>query len=343
MTIFLFIFFILVMIKTKIINPFSNTFNENFLDKDYTSQINGIFVIFVFLTHFSGYVKQTYTFEKIYFLIQHIGQGIVCSFLFYSGYGIYQQMQKNKNEYLKKLITKRFLSLLLKFAIVVIVYYLVGLLLGSNFTIQRLLLSLFGWEAVGNSNWYIFYTFISYIMVYVCFRWINNESISISLLFLLNVIYILIMYNVKDVSAFYVTALVFPLGILFSKYKNDIVDILKQHYLLVFSSLLILYVLSQFIKIKFKLPEYSYNIIAILFTCVLVLLTMKISLDSKILRYLGANVFYIYILQCLLMNILKHYIGMYPCNVYIPLIFVVFAITCILSWIFSKIFKLIKL
>ena len=53
------------------------------LNKEQTTCINGIFVLFVFLSHFGQY--ETMPWNR---LLLAIGQLMVAPFLFYSGYGI---------------------------------------------------------------------------------------------------------------------------------------------------------------------------------------------------------------------------------------------------------------
>lgn len=65
------------------------------LNKEQTTCINGIFVLFVFLSHFGQY--ETMPWNN---LLLAIGQLMVAPFLFYSGYGIMEQIQRRGIMYL---------------------------------------------------------------------------------------------------------------------------------------------------------------------------------------------------------------------------------------------------
>ena len=78
------------------------------LNKEQTTCINGIFVLFVFLSHFGQY--ETMPWNN---LLLAIGQLMVAPFLFYSGYGIMEQIQRRGIVYIDSMPRKRILKLLL--------------------------------------------------------------------------------------------------------------------------------------------------------------------------------------------------------------------------------------
>ena len=89
------IFIIILIIGTRIVKD-----NKDYLDKNMTTTINGMFVITVFFSHFLTYIENTNIYDQYLINILHfIGQLMVTSFLFYSGYGIYESI-KNKPLYM---------------------------------------------------------------------------------------------------------------------------------------------------------------------------------------------------------------------------------------------------
>ena len=60
--------------------------------------INGFFVGLILFSHFNSYVTTNMKFDSIYYYIfDKIGQLMVTTFLFYSGYGIYESIKSKKN------------------------------------------------------------------------------------------------------------------------------------------------------------------------------------------------------------------------------------------------------
>ena len=80
------------------------------LNKEQTTCINGIFVLFVFLSHFGQY--ETMPWNN---LLLAIGQLMVAPFLFYSGYGIMEQIKRRGMVYIDDLPRKRILKFYIHF------------------------------------------------------------------------------------------------------------------------------------------------------------------------------------------------------------------------------------
>ena len=81
----------------------------------------------------------------------------------------------------------------------------------------------------------------------------------------------------------------------------------------------------------------SYNVYAVFFTVILVLLSMKFSVDNAFLQFLGDNTFGIYILQRLSMIFCKHYGILQDQTTHLYIL--CFLITCVLSMAYSKFLK----
>ena len=337
----------LCLFKIKIYSPLKkNSFNDCFLDKTNTQTINGIFVILIFLAHYSSYLKSYYPFDSITLkFIKFLGQCINCSFLFYSGFGIHEQLQKNRFSYCRKLISVRFSRLLLKFMICVALYLIIDLILGQRYSISTIILSFVGFASIGNSAWYIFYMLIAYIGVYLSYRFFDKKQLSLCLFIFYLIMYTLIFYVLfPEKEAYYLTSLVFPLGMFVSLKKLAIIEILKKHNFLIISVGIIIYIASFLIQHKLQLPGPFYNITAIFFTIILIVLTFKIKIESKILNYLGKNVFCIYILQRLPMMTASSLItGGVNKNNYLLIFVLSFGLTLLLSYFMNKLFKVVHL
>ena len=142
-----------------------------YLSRHHTCFINGFFIIYVFLRHISEYSIRMSSLDAMFFELEgHImGQLLVSTFLFFSGYGIQLSLQNKGRAYVKDLVRKRFLGLLRNFALAVLIYVAVQYALGNIFSVQRVALSLVAWSSVGNSNWFIFMTLVEYLIIAVCY------------------------------------------------------------------------------------------------------------------------------------------------------------------------------
>ncbi|MCQ2596886.1 MAG: acyltransferase [Treponema sp.] len=342
----LFILYCLITANYK--SPFSKEFQSDFLSRESTSMINGIFVFLVFLAHFSQYIDDWWKYDSFFLrFFSLLGECVVCSFLFYSGYGMMEQIKKDKNAYLHKLMVKRLPSLWIKFAICVLLYVILAFIMKTDLTVSKVVLSFLGLSSVGNSAWYIFYMLFSYVVIYLSFRFINNNKISLAILFLIFIIYTGIIYHVKfDSPAYYLVSFVLPFGILFSMLKERFIVIFEKHYVLAFLTLILLYACSFLCRHFFKLGGWAYSFTAIAFTLVLILFTLKVHFKNNIIQYLGNHVFEIFILQRIPMIALKpFYILWSGVRPYSYLIYFILCLGCtlVLTYIMRLFFERMKL
>lgn len=300
---FSFLLYCLVTAKYSKINEY----NEEYLTKENTTAINGIFVALVFMSHFSGYVDNFSNIDFVYLKFNRLlGECVVSTFLFYSGYGMMEQIKKEKQQYLRKLIIKRLPSLFIKFAICVLLYVILALVMKQELSLKQILLSLIGYVSVGNSAWYIFYMLFMYITIFISFRFVTSEKIAVIILFVITITYTVIMSFIKsDSPAYYLVSFVLPSGIIFSIYKEKITDLMKSHYVFCFIAFLIMYVASFGIRHFLHLQGWAYSFTAICFMFVILIISLKIKFKNAVLDFLGKYVFEIYILQRLPMIILK--------------------------------------
>lgn len=137
-----------------------------YMKKERTAMINGIFIWLVFICHMNGYGLNLSLPDQLTFKpVNKLGQCVVTSFFFFSGYGIMLSLKMKGKVYAKKLLTRRFPLVLLHFAIAVLCFYGVNLLLGKEYPTSRVLLALTSWESIGNSNWFITVTLLSYLII----------------------------------------------------------------------------------------------------------------------------------------------------------------------------------
>ncbi|MBR3933211.1 MAG: hypothetical protein IKJ68_04820 [Clostridia bacterium] len=325
-----FLFICLYKIKFKFTTGF-----DDYLSVNKTSSIKGIFILIVFFSHFNSYVNYTHRVDKVFVaLMGYVGQAMVAMFLFYSGYGVMESI-KNKTDYVNTIPSRRILSCLLQFDIAVLIYAVIKLIYGHSFTIGRFLLSLIGWEALGNSNWYIFTILVLYFITYVAFKLFSNKNTAVISVFFAVVVYVLCfrIFNTKPVH-WYDTILIYPLGMMYSCHKQKIELLLCKkkyaYYLMLLFAAIFTVLLTLFHKNYFVLLVLK----NIAFTMAVVLFTMSVSFDNFVLRWCGNHLFEIFILQRIPMIILKN-VGIM--NDYIYLSFVIcLAVTVILSILFKK-------
>ena len=247
----------------------------NYLDKEQTNAIKGIFAGIIMFSHFLQYIKLSDSVMDSVFStsIRSIGQLMVVMFLFYSGYGIVRSAER-KRDYFDTFFTHRIIHTLLYFDFAVLIFAIVNLLRGSVFSVKRYLLSLIGWSSIGNSNWFVFAILCAYIIVLIVVKTQNNQINEKSLLMITAgcLLYIFVMRYFKE-SWWYNTIMTFPAGMYYGYYKSKIDQHLKQKYWLYLAGFLLLFAALN----RYKGIVYIYVVYAVLFALIVVLLTYKVN------------------------------------------------------------------
>lgn len=309
--------------------------NYDCISMEKTLSIKGIFILLVFFSHFNSYTHFNGLFDQIYMCVfKYMGQAMVTMFLFYSGFGIMESI-KNKKNYINTIPRKRILNLLIQFDIAVLIFAVIKILSNEKISLSRLFLSFIGWEAVGNSNWYIFTILLLYIFTYIAFSISSRHSIGIFLVTAFSCIYILFCkYTDIRPTHWYDTLICFSIGMCFSHLKKKIDLVIsktaKKYFLIMSVMILLLGLVTFFNRGVFALV-FMKNII---FALTVVMITYKFSFNSKVLKWCGNHLFEIFILQRVPMIICRNF-GFMERNKYIAFVLCLF-ITVIISFYFKK-------
>lgn len=283
----------------------ANEFNTDYISRDATNNIKGIFVILILFSHAKGYIQLDGVYDSMYSAVQnHLNQMVVAMFLFYSGYGIMEQIKKREFAYIQSIPTKRFPNLLLNFDIAVCFYIILYLALGKRLTFSQILQGLTAWNGIGNSSWYIFVTFVLYIITCLSFffiKWSDKKIFKLLgtvILTALSIIFIsILMHDTPKERFWYNTAILYALGFWYSLFKDSIEKWLMRNDILYFTVLALLTAVYIFTYLHRWDRFFIYEIWAVLFTLGVVLITMKVKIESNLLKWFGEHIFSIYILQ----------------------------------------------
>lgn len=225
-----------------------------------------------------------------------MGQTVVVAFLFFSGYGVMESIT-NKSNYMSNFLSNRVLKLLINFDIAVKLFLITQYILGRHISFKQYALALTTCGGIGNSNWYITCIICCYLFSYICARVTGKKTDKAAFLVLMGSLclnYMLVLSKYRPWYCFD-TILCYPLGMMFSVYKEKIIDCLKNN-----TNYAIAIVGGMSICIVSCLLSKSliYRVIyEVSFCLVIVLATMHMKLKNSFLEYVGVNLFGLYILQ----------------------------------------------
>ncbi len=309
-------------------------FNRDYLSKENTSCIKGIFVLIVFFSHFITYTKINTSKDFLMLDLRNfLGQLMVTLFLFYSGYGVYESIKSKKKDYVDRIPKNRIFKTWFHFSIAIFSFFIMNLFLNNSFYKKDILFSFTGWTSIGNSNWYIFSVLVLYLITYASFKIFDDKKEhknALVLTWFLTFIVTLFLSRYKPFH-YYNTLFCFPFGLTFSYQKEKIETILFNKKKFIFSLILTLFCF-------FTLRIYSgsnylyYEFYSILFCMLVIELTMLVNLKSNILKWFGDHLFWFYILQRIPMIVLqKTSISNHPYQFLV----IAFLITVFLTAIYS--------
>ena len=295
--------------------------------------IKGISILLVFISHASQYVSASdYQYSMLgddafLGIKSFIGQLCVVMFFFYSGYGTEWSIARKGKQYVKDMPRRRVLTTLINFNLAVVVFVITNLLLGNEMPLKRVLMSLFAWDSVGNSEWYIFDILSLYVITYISSRLTSNNRIRFGLLLSMTISLIYVLYLLKG-SWWYNTLLAYPAGVFMAMNKDWLLKLVKNYFWPILFGLIALFLVLWVYK---KSSFWVYNAASIIFAFLIVTLTSRIRIQNRFLIWLGMNLFPLYIYQRLPMLTLNELcpsiVSVYPIAFYL----ISFLITVIIA------------
>lgn len=305
------VIFLIILLGISIYKVRFANFHQDYMDRGQTGAIKGFFAIIVLFSHLRQYLNFADSFWDNSFLafIRFLGQLMVTLFFFYSGYGVLKAY-KEKPNYKQGFFRKRILKTLVHFDLVVILYIVLSFIIKANYGWEDYLLSLIGWSAVGNSNWFIFVTLALYMCTQLAFLLVkkNRPIIITGLVCVLSCALFLFLYFAGKESWWMDTIFCYSAGMIFACIETRVSDVMSKSKLYNYG-LVLLCAVGFFISyyyLEYFVPYViAQNVTAVLFCLFVVMLLTKIKIDNFILRWLGRYSFLIYICQRLPMIVLS--------------------------------------
>lgn len=264
----------------------------DYLSRHQSNSIKGFFVLWVLVRHFSEYVESA----GGLFWDLHFGQLIVAMFLFYSGYGVMCSIRDKGMAYVWKMPVHCCLRTYLNFSVAVAIYALLNLFLGEDLTVRRCLASLLFCDSCGNSTWYIFTIIICYGIAFLS-ALLSEWKLPVLVPWLALLVSLPVVVGMSFIKPiwWYDTMLCFPVGMIYAQHRKFFERFTSQCYSL--SLFICVVVLISLKNSALFARGLAPNLTAIAFTFVLLLVTMKVRMQSGFLSWCGERVFPIYIYQ----------------------------------------------
>ena len=302
----IFIIILLLIIFNGISAKGKNEFFDDYCARRQTSAINGIFAIIIFLSHSSEYIHFSSALDYSYNTMRiYMGQLVVVTFLFFSGFGMMESINKKGMDYIKSIPKNRLIRVWYHFALALLPYFLINAVLNRHYTTAQSLMAFTGAGNIGNSNWFMFVTFAMYIFVYISFILGKKSKVfALALVTIMALGFAVFEYKVGFKRRFYDTVMCFPAGMIYSLVKPYTDKILMKNDTLWACAFALFFGTFSLIS-PLRLNSAAYYTLWCLPAMILILLfSMKVQIANSILDWFGSHIFSIYMLQRIPMIIL---------------------------------------
>ena len=314
---------------------------------DQTTSVKGICALLVFFRHIVFYVQMDMNIDRLLSLQVIIGQMIVVPFLFYSGYGIMYSIL-NKQDYIKTIWRKRILRLYLYFLFIWLSFFAIDYILGIQYDRVTILKSLFIWESIGNSTWFLFGIIVMYILTWLCFVVTDKRQMSLLFLLILVALYYAVMYRLKSDTHWYDTIFAYYVGVLYACLKrldaptirfNGFKSTRKWLLSLIISAVILFCFLGLTYRWSIMLEYQIFEFCAVM-SCIasLIIANKRIIIGNRVIDWIGKHSFEVYMLQRIPMIVFQRIDSL--TNTYKTLYAVIcLTTTLFISWFYKMVFN----
>ncbi len=245
-----------------------------------------------------------------------MGYLLTAIFFFYSGYGLLTSFY-SKEGYLDTFLIKRLPTILLPFWLINIIDVLISrFAYGTREGVIEVLKDVFGLQLINGNGWFIIEIAVIYLMFYVIFRLVKNKDAALFLLCIAVLAIIPYAYiqghdpeGVKSTwfhgEWWFISTASFVFGTIYARFKDGFDGFIKRHYYPVLFVSFALSLISHFTAvmcIRFLgyyhtgmtyavrdgiITLIAQNIDSCVFTLLILVLSMRISLRSRFLKFIS--------------------------------------------------------
>ncbi|SDN19177.1 acyltransferase family protein [Acetanaerobacterium elongatum] len=299
--------------------------NEEFLSLENTKALQALCAFGVILHHLSQRLKT----PDVLSPFVDAGVLFVGVFLFCSGYGLIKSYQSKQN-YLQGFIRRRLPSVLVPLYATIIIYLVYNLIEGQRFSPVEIVLFLTGFILINPQAWFAVAIVIFYIAFYIIFKYCKKERTAFWGMAVFLLVYTIICACLGHGGFWfqgewwYNTCFLFLFGMLAGRFEGNIISFAKKRYAILTPVLIVLF-FPVFILNLYMLKHVSYYAntpfqsdiperflclsvqlpAIVLFVAAVLLITMKVRFNNKILQLLGQMTLELYLIQYLFIILLR--------------------------------------
>lgn len=293
----------------------------DYLSKEKFMGLKGYLALVVLIHHtnlFSLLVDGTY----LSYIFWISGRWAVYLFAFITGYGLYSSYMGKGDGYIIAFPRKRIASYYITNMIFVLIYVIYYIVYSSELTVSLLVKSFTFGGTIISFGWYLQFAMFIYLAFWASFRFFKkpwHRSVSVLITSILYTAFVSVIGEVHYVPILFVG---YMAGMIISKYKRRIDDVMKSSAVMILVVSVITFILSSVVYVSYSVggyvisymtKEYPVSLIVELseiFMCIsfMYLVNGKCDLiiDNAFSRFLGRESLEIYALQGIVLGVLSY-------------------------------------
>lgn len=270
--------------------------NEDYLSLDTGNSLRGFFAMVVVLHHLAQRTEAGWLFQ----FFEHVGHLPVAAYFFLSGYGLQKSYMTSEN-YQKRFLRRRLPKILLPYAAVTFLYWLLSVIQGTPYSLQEIFTAILWGSPIVAFSWYIvciccFYVAFSLFMR-ICKDNYRRMILCAGIWF---VVYLAVCLLLGYGTWWYLTPHLLVFGMLWATCEARLVPAIKARYsrvtLLITGGFLVFFILKLIIGSGVA-ANILVMIFSVFFVVSMLLLTMKYRIKSRIFGFLGRISLDVYLLH----------------------------------------------
>lgn len=279
--------------------------HEDYLSLGSFTALKGLMALVVVFHHLAQMMpEEGYCFRPFI----DIGTYAVAAFFLLSGFGLSAQFRSKGEAYFKGYFKKLLLKIVLPYFVMNLIYYFFrGIVLGEGLTLASILSDAARGVTLVTHSWFIIAILLFYTAFYLCFRLLKKGWLANLLLYLLIFAYIYACKRLEFGYWWYQSSLAFGVGIAWGCYQDRLKGPIEKGYpAILYAGASLLWIL---IRQTWPIGPNANLVIALLrtalFAVLVVLIGRKAKYDSRPLEFLGKRSLEIYMVQGLVMLLLR--------------------------------------
>lgn len=258
-----------------------------------TKSLRGLLALLVIFHHL--YVSRPEGY--LYVIYDLVGVLCVAVFFFLSGYGL-EISARSKPGYGRKILTKRIPAIAVPYLIFTGIYWMASFLHGSEYSVQQVLVGLINGSPIVTNGWYIHCLLALYLVFALGQAFLTDRFVpKLCLHLLFSAVWVCLCRLWGYAPHWYNTVIAFPAGIGLAQWEPALTRVLKKRYWLFFSGCTAVFLAAlaaALITAGDTILVPLFWLAMVLFALLLYLILMKLSIQNRLLEWLGEFSFEIY-------------------------------------------------